>query len=148
MAVSTKKLRFFKFRFERSDGVVFLNVGAFSAKQARLLACLGLRAINERGKIVNYWKIPRPEEAPKRTFVMHEGKIIKIQKKEEGRKQFFQSFGAKVGRGLLFLLAALGAIFFASAFIQFRGTLDFVFRTILGLLLVFFAVWSIRHIRR
>ncbi len=79
MAVSTKRLQFFKFRFERSDKkVFFLDVGAFSTKQARLLAYLGLRAINERGKTINFWKSPRPEEAPKRAFVMYEGKILKF----------------------------------------------------------------------
>ena len=79
IATSVKKLQFFKFRFERSDKkVIFLDVGAFSVKQARLLAYLGLLALNERGKIVNYWKTPPPEGALKRAFVMHEGKIIKI----------------------------------------------------------------------
>ena len=70
---------------------------------------------------------------------------------EEEERQFYQAFGVferKLGRGLFFSLATLGGIFFASAFIEFRGTLDFVFRTTIGILLVLFATWGIRHIRR
>jgi len=54
-------------------------------------------------------------------------------------------FERRMGQGLFLALGALGATFLVSAlFLEFRGALDFIFRTVFGLLLVFFAAWGIK----
>jgi len=79
------KICFFRFRLEDSKGeVTFFEVAAFSARQARLMLHLGLRATHKTiiDKRVSSWRIPRPKEAKgvinDRAFVMHEGKILKF----------------------------------------------------------------------
>jgi len=74
--------------------------------------------------------------------------MAKCKNTKEGEKQFSHAFGVferKIGRGLFYVLSVLGIAFFASAFIEFRGTPDFVFRAILGLFLIFFAIWGARR---
>jgi len=78
---------FFRFRVENSSfKIFFLDVGAFSFKQAHLLTILGLRTINERAQRINHWTIPRPEGAPQKgAFIMHKGELLKPCLKE-GKK--------------------------------------------------------------
>ena len=74
--------------------------------------------------------------------------MLRAENTEEGEREFFHAFNIfekKFERGLFFILAALGVAFFASAFIEFRGALDFIFRTTFGPFLVFFAAWAIRR---
>ena len=74
--------------------------------------------------------------------------MIKTDDTEEGEREFFDAFGVfehKMERGLFFILAALGSILSISAFLEFRGMLDFVFRVLLGLCLLAFSLWQLKH---
>ena len=75
-----KRLRYFRFRFKKKDfSVIFLDIGGFSLVQVNQLARLGLNALEEKEvKEIGRWPISRPEGAIKRSFVMHEGKILKF----------------------------------------------------------------------
>ena len=75
-----KERRFFRFRVESSSfKIIFLDIGAFSCKQAHLLTFLGLRALGECAQKINYWKIPRPKKSPdKGVFIMYKGEILKF----------------------------------------------------------------------
>jgi TM2 domain-containing membrane protein YozV len=52
----------------------------------------------------------------------------------------------KVGRALLPVFTAISIVFFISAFIEFRGMLDFVFRIIAGLLFVALSLWGLNRV--
>jgi len=74
--------------------------------------------------------------------------MLRAENTGEGEREFFHAFNIfekKFERGIFFILAVLGTAFFASAFIEFRGMFDFLFRTALGLFLMFFSAWSIRQ---
>ena len=83
-----RERRFFRFRIESiSLKIIFLDIGAFSFKQAHLLTLLGLRTLGECAQKINYWKISRPKESPnKGAFIMYEGEILRPYLKED-RKQ-------------------------------------------------------------
>jgi hypothetical protein len=73
----------------------------------------------------------------------------KAEDTEEGLRQFNFALGIlekKIGRALSPVFTAISIVFFISAFTEFRGMLDFVFRIIAGLLLVAFSLWGLNRL--
>jgi len=72
--------------------------------------------------------------------------MIRAKDTKEGEREFFDAFGIfekKMERGLFYILATLSSLFFFSAFSEFRGMFDFVFRVLFGLCLMGFSLWQL-----
>jgi len=68
---------------------------------------------------------------------------------EEGERQFnmaLKVFENKIEKGMFFVLSFLSIVIFISAFIEYRGALDFWFRTIAGLFLAIFSLWRLNNL--
>jgi len=76
----TRKYYTFKFTVLDDYSEVFLNIGAFSVSQAKLLARKGRSALNKTNfKNENYWPTKKPDNAPEKgPFVICEDEILKI----------------------------------------------------------------------
>jgi hypothetical protein len=75
--------------------------------------------------------------------------MAKAEDTKEGMRQFnfaLRIIEKKVGRALLPVFTAISIVFFISAFIEFRGMLDFVFRIIAGLLFVALSLWGLNRV--
>lgn len=72
--------------------------------------------------------------------------MAKAEDTDDGEKQFKYAFAIvekKVEKTMLFIFTILSATFLVSAFIEFRGMLDFIFRIVAGSFFTAFCVWRL-----
>ena len=72
--------------------------------------------------------------------------MAKAEDTDDGEKQFNYAFAIiekKVEKTMIFIFTILSATFLVSAFIEFRGMLDFIFRIVAGSFFTAFCVWRL-----
>lgn len=75
-----RQRKFFRFRIidilDHSDKI-YLDIGAYSIKQAKFLAHKGIKTLDKRSwRINNYWKIQKPINSPEKSFIMKDGEVL------------------------------------------------------------------------